>query len=67
MIGPGVLTYWHIDFREHFVHVAVEANIPKLLSFNSFDNVSDLMTMPLTKAPFCLCGKRSSDSGRLFK
>ena len=42
----------HIDLREHFVHDAVEAKILKLMPVNSVDNVADLLTKPLTKAPF---------------
>ena len=42
----------HIDLRVHFVHDAFEAKILKLMPVNSVDNVADLLTKPLTKAPF---------------
>jgi hypothetical protein len=48
----------HIDLREHFVHDAVEAKILKLMPVNSVDNVADLLTKPLTKAPFLTLRKR---------
>jgi hypothetical protein len=48
----------HIDLREHFVHDAVEAKIFKRMPVNSVDNVADLLTKPLTKAPFLTLRKR---------
>ncbi len=52
----------HIDLRGHFVHDAVEAKILKLMPVNrvdiSLDNVADLQTKPLTKAPFLTLRKR---------
>ncbi len=48
----------HIDLREHFVHDAVEVKILKLMPVNSVDNVADLLTKPLTKAPFLTLRKR---------
>ncbi len=42
----------HIKLGEHFVHDVVEAKILKLIPVNSVDNVTDLLTKPLTKTPF---------------
>ena len=48
----------HIDLREHFVHDAVEAGVLKLVPVASIDNVADLLTKPLPKAPFLTLQKR---------
>jgi hypothetical protein len=50
----------HIDLREHFVHDAVEAGVLKLVphAVASIDNVADLLTKPLPKAPFLTLRKR---------
>jgi hypothetical protein len=48
----------HIDLREHFVHDAVKAGVLKLVPVASVDNVADLLTKPLTKAPFLSLWKR---------
>jgi hypothetical protein len=49
----------HIDLREHFVHDAVprQAKVLKLEAIASADNVADLLTKPLSKAPFQLLRK----------
>ena len=43
-----------IDLREHFVHDAVK----ELVVVASTDNVADILTKPLSKAPFQLLRKR---------
>jgi hypothetical protein len=48
----------HIDFLKHFVHDAVEAGVLKLLPVASIDNVADLLTKPLPKAPLLTFRKR---------
>ena len=48
----------HIDLREHFVHDAVKKDVLKLVVISSADNVADLLTKPLSKAPFQLLRKR---------
>jgi hypothetical protein len=48
----------HIDLREHFVHQAQSNNILRLQPVAGTDNVADLLTKPLVKAPFLLLRKR---------
>ena len=48
----------HIDLRKHFVHDAVQAKTLKLEVVASADNVADILTKPLTQAPFQLLRKR---------
>jgi hypothetical protein len=48
----------HIDLREHFVHDAVKEDVLKLVVVASTDNVADILTKPLSKAPFQLLRKR---------
>ena len=48
----------HIDLREHFVHQAQALNVLRLQPVAGVDNVADLLTKPLLKAPFLLLRKR---------
>ena len=48
----------HIDLREHFVHDAVKDDVLKLFVVASTDNVADILTKPLSKAPFQLLRTR---------
>ena len=63
LLGPKVqlvkvIVQKHIDLRQHFVHDAVQAKTLKLEVVASTDNVADILTKPLTQAPFQLLHKR---------